>query len=357
MNPDTHEFAELCERIAGAAAERDRDGADLASEIDWLRQAGLLRAALPAVLSGQHGWSDDPLAVAAMLRAIGQASLPVARLFEGHINAAQLIGVNGSAPLQRRVAVLVERGALLGVWGADGPNPLLARRDAGGVHLSGAKIFCSGLGIVAMALVSTGLDGHTLLLCVEADDPARADPAQWQVSGMRATRSGGYDFTGLVVPAEAVVGAPDSYYDEPWFLGGMYRMCAAQVGGLDALLNATVAACRDRGKAADPLAQLRVGEVASLRAMAAAVTWDVARRLAETPQADGLAHAAVLMREGVERCVVETLALVERTLGTELHRETSVLSRVRRDLSFYIRQAVVDARLIMVGKGLLNGAP
>jgi alkylation response protein AidB-like acyl-CoA dehydrogenase len=178
------------DRIRAAAGHKDRSGKGLNEEIGWLRQAGLLAEALPHVLSGKTGWSDDPLATFAVLRRIGAASLPVGRLFEGHVNAAQLVGLYAEASLQKRCGDAVRGGALLGVWGADGKIPLTALVSNNGYVLSGTKAFCSGLGLVAAALVSAPMQAHTHLFYVDVEDPARMDGGQWRVSGMRATQSG-----------------------------------------------------------------------------------------------------------------------------------------------------------------------
>lgn len=346
----------LLDRIRAHAAAGDRYGAALTDELGWLHAAGLLAAALPEAVSGQRSWSDDPVAMFDLLRAIGAANLAVGRVFEGHVNAVQLIGVYGTPALRRLCAAEVAGGALYGVWGADAADPLQGSRVGADLCLDGGKIFCSGLGLVRRALVSVGVAGRTQLVCVPAQDPARADADQWRVSGMRATRSGGYDLTGVCVGADALVGGPDDYFAEPHFLGGMVRMCAVQLGGLDALVDEVAAALHRRGKAGDALARLRLGEIASWRALAAGVTVEVARALARGDAPGQIAHAAVLMREGVEQCIVQALALAERALGTELHREDKAISRIRRDLSFYIRQAAVDERLMAVAGRMLDRA-
>ncbi|WP_206240094.1 SAM-dependent methyltransferase [Novosphingobium terrae] len=343
-------FDTALERIRVAAGQKDQSGAGLDEEIRWLGDAGLLREALPQRLSGMASWSDDPLSCFAVLRRIGAASLPVGRLFEGHVNAAQLIGLYGEPSLQKRCAEAVRDGALLGVWGADGTAPLTASMSPEGYALSGTKAFCSGLGLVKAALVSALMGDNTHLFYVVVDDRARMDGGQWEVSGMRATRSGGYDFNGVILPHDAAVGGPDAYYIEPHFLGGMMRMGAVQLGGLDALLEETVAALRLRGKGEDALASLRIGQIASLRGLALASVERLARRLVDQAPAQEIAHEAVLMREGLEHCIIQALEIAERGLGTLAHRETTSVSRLRRDLSFYIRQAAVDERLMAIGR-------
>jgi hypothetical protein len=354
VDPPDPSFSATLDRIRQAAPRRDQNGDGLGEEIGWLRDLGLLAAALPETMSDVATWSEDPLAMFDLLRRIGATSMPVARLFEGHVNAAQLIGLYASPSLRQRCATAVRAGALLGVWGADGEPPLVAATSDNGFILSGSKSFCSGLGLVETALVSAWMGDHTRLFCVDVRDTSRADHAQWQVSGMRATRSGGYDFDGMVLAPDAAVGGPDAFYAEPYFLGGMYRMCAVQTGGLDELLDQVAASLRTREKAAQPLAQLRVGQIASERALAAHTTQALARRIADAAPPHEIAREAILMREGVERCIVSALAITERCLGTEVHRETTAVSRLRRDLSVYMRQAAVDERLMSVGSWYLT---
>lgn len=348
-------LVDVLAKIEAAAPLRDTFDANLAAEIGWLHAAGALVEALPESLTGAAGWSDDPLALTDLLRAVGRASLPVGRVFEGHINTAQLIGLYGSPSLRSRCVDTVRAGGLLGVWGADGAEPVQAEATGPGFRLHGAKVFCSGLGLVETALISASLDGAIHLFAVDVSDARRADHTDWRVSGMRATRSGGYDFEGVELPADARVGGPEAYFVEPYFLGGMYRMCAVQVGGLEALLDAMVVSLRRRGRASQPLSQHRVGSVAAALAAAIAVTERLARMIAAGDDPAVIAREAVLAREAVERRAVEALEIVERSVGTEAHREGTRISLARRDLSFYLRQAAVDERLIGVGAAYLSG--
>ena len=202
--------------------------------------------------------------------------------------------------------------------------------------------------------MSATLDDRTALFAVDVNERDRMDEHQWDVSGMRATRSGGYDFDDVHLSSDSLVGELDAYFREPYFLGGMYRFCAVQVGGLEALLQEIIAAHQRRGRAQNPLAHYRIGSIAAALNMASAVTEDLARRVSQANDAQGIAHTAVLTREGVERCIVQSLETVERSLGTDIHREPTRLSMLRRDLSFYIRQAAVDERLIAAGRALLD---
>jgi alkylation response protein AidB-like acyl-CoA dehydrogenase len=339
----------LIARITEAASQRDHHEADLSAEISWLHEAGALEAAMPVTLRGERGWVDDPVAVAHVMATIGRASLPLGRLYEGHVNAAQLVGLYGTTRLKDACVSKVRGGALLGVWGADGPTPVIARRDGDSFALTGRKTFCSGLGIVDLALISAQHEGGTWLLAVEASDKDRAQPSQWRVSGMRATASGGYDVSGLIVSPDFILGHVNDYYLEPYFLGGMYRMCAVQSGGLNSLVDSFIDHARQRGSSNPEILHHRVGTLLTHALLAKCVTEGLARLIAGGGDPDEIAQRAVLTREGVERCIVESLTIIDRAAGTTVHREETPLSRIVRDISFYIRQGAIDDRLISVG--------
>jgi len=351
---DTASFDAAITAIAAAASGHDRASDSLGADIARLAAVGALVAALPAALTGAASWGDDPAALCVRLRALGRANLAVGRLYEGHVNAAQLIALYGLPSRQAATVADVARGDLLGVWGADGAEPVMGEARGDGFVLTGGKIFCSGLGVVRTALVSVGIDGGTRLFAVDVTDMARADPAAWAMSGMRATGSGDYDFSDMVLPADAALGVVGDYFVEPHFLGGMYRMCAVQVGGIEALMHALIDHLRRRGHGGDPVQQIRLGHAAAQLAMARAATDQLAKAVGDDLPATEIAMLAVLTREAVEQCATAVLGQVERAAGTTAHRHGGDLDRIRRDLGLYLRQAAVDARLTGVGAALLQ---
>lgn len=338
----------LATAIASRAAAADRGEATLAPDIEDLRHAGLLSAPLCKAAGGIGlCWQADAvLPGLEVLRVLGRANLSVARVYEGHVNAVKLVMLYGTARAQAQMAQAVRAGALMGVWGANGARPVTVRAEGARWRLEGTKRFASGLGLVAFAVLSaTDAEGAVRLVVVPADDPGRADPSEWRVSGMRATVSGGFDASGLVVEADAALGGPDDYHREPHFQGGVWRYAAAQLGGLEALVEAARADIAARGRLADPHQAARFA-----RAVMACETgrlWVTAA--ATSVEAPGAAPAsatrAVLARLAVERAAVETMAEMDRALGTAGHFSGHMVERVRRDLTFYLRQAAPDEAL------------
>ncbi|GBQ32601.1 acyl-CoA dehydrogenase [Gluconacetobacter sacchari DSM 12717] len=352
----------LAERADGI----ETDPASLAPEIAAIGRAGLLAACLSIAEGGQDLGLRAETAIDAFdwLRRMGRANLSVARLFEGHMNAAKLLHLYGGQAQRTRVAQAVRQGALLGVWGADGARPLRCATIDGRHRLDGEKIFASGLGLVRFAVVTLrddDDDGSSRLALVDVSDPGRQDPSAWKASGMRATCSGRFDFTGLEIDAGHHVGQPGAYACEPHFEGGTWRYCAAQLGGAEALVDLWRARLADMGRLEDPMQSMRYARAVSLcRAMASLLreTCQMVETAASGRAAaiDEAVAAALLAREFVEESCAEILHLAEKSLGTAAYVSGTAIERVRRDLSLFLRQANPDGKLLKAGR-LLAAIP
>ncbi|MDT8855730.1 hypothetical protein RNZ50_12030 [Paracoccaceae bacterium Fryx2] len=332
--------------IRERAAAADRGEATLAADLSALHAAGMLAAVV-----GHTSVGGDTLAGARLLRRIGRVSLPVGRIVEGHANALRLIGLYGSHGQRRQAADATALGAVFGVWGAEGKEPVVIAGTSGAqVTLRGAKHFCSGLGLLTHAVVPVQTGDGPQLLLADVRDPARADASVWQVSGMRATASGRYDLTGV---AAQRLGSPGDYLREPHFEGGIWRYCALHCGGLEALAEAVRQHILARGQGGDSdqtgrLAQLVIlCHGARLWVEAAALAVESGRNVAAAV-AQGL-----LAREAVEQACLSGMALAERALGTAAFGASGEADRVRRDLAFFLRQANLDGKRAAAVRHLL----
>ncbi|CAM4129300.1 acyl-CoA dehydrogenase [Palleronia rufa] len=339
-------------RVRAETAARDLP--DLGAALDLLREAGILRAVLPAPEGAGLGWAPGTAhALSDLLRRVGAADLALARLVEGHVNAAVLVETHAARPARDAMRAAVRDGALLGVWGADGAAPLeWVDRAEGGVRLTGGKRFASGLGHVGLALVTAcaAPGAPPRLFLVPADDPARHDHDAWTASAMRATRSGGFDATGLVVGDDGVVGPAGALMVEPWFEGGVWRYCAAHVGGAEGLIERWTDLLRRMDRLDDPVQRDRLGrataEAVAARAAVEAAAEAVAAAAEAPPDAVERAVAHGLMvREAVEGACTRILTLCERSLGMAAHDGRGPVDAMRRDLSLFLRQAAPDAKL------------
>ena len=341
--------------IADNAAAIDRVGADAAREIAALCEARWLAACLPrGTVTGASGWGSEPEGRApalTALRALGRANLSVARLFEGHMNAVELVMRLGNDDTRGAMTDIVRGGGLSGVWGADEPgNPVRIEGDA----LQGAKMFASGLGLVDHAVVLADSEAGKQLVLVDTSDPARGDASGWNVAGMRATRSGRYDFSGLT--RFTAVGAPDAYFEEPRFEGGIWRYCAAHLGGAEALYLAMRDMLTQSGRAEDPHQQRRIAEAAV--AIETGRLW-VERASTAVEAHDALPEAATLSlmaREAVVAACRTVLHTSDEALGTRAYLQGTLVERVRRDLSFWLCQAVPDAKRARIASAMIGRA-
>ncbi len=349
------DWGDLRHELATLAARRDAEPLPTGPEpsCDLLARHGLLTAPLL-----KDNFAAPEASVPEIVRgliAIGSADLSMARLWEGHLNAIRLIQIHGSEIQNRRAARVARAGHLLGVWGADTSAPVRLDRGA----LSGAKQFCSGLGVVHLAVVPVGTPEGQRLLLLDTSDPDRADPGAWRMRGMEATLSGRYDFDGLPVGDEDLLGQPDVFTREPWFLGGVWRIAAAELGGVFGLLEAARAMLAKSDRLGDPLQTARLGECLVTAHAARTLTLS-AGCFAESADAlqapERAAHLSILARLAAERAAEECLTKVAKSIGLSGFAAGSPADRPLRDLQTYVRQMMPDALLCRASGALLTGS-
>lgn len=341
----SHPIMAMEKAISARAASADREDGDLSADVDDLRRHGWLSACLPFGEGGQ-GWGTEPRGARAavrMLRSLGRANLSVARLFEGHMNALKLVSLYAETPLRRETYAAVQDGSLLGVWGADDiGHPLALGCD--GNSFRGAKRFASGLGLVDRAVVSLATDEGSQLLVVPVGIAERSNSDVWRMDGMQSTCSGRYDFGGLRFEPSMKLGKVGDYEREPHFEGGIWRYCAAQLGGAELLYARMRASLLARGRDNDPHQQSRLVLVAT--EIETARMW--IERAATAVEAVGArpqtAVLALLARQATEESCRTVLRIVEEALGMEAHIAGSAIERMRRDLSLFVCQAQPDAK-------------
>ena len=297
---------------------------------ELLARGGEVGPAVRAVLGAADLANAAPKLLAAALVGVAEIDLSVARLVEGHVNAARLIGLLGGAPAPA---------AVYGVWGADGVTPV----TADGNRLDGIKRYASGLGVVDQALVTVGSGEACRLALVDVSDPARHRPEAWDMTGMQATLSGEIDLTGA---SPVWLGGPGDYFREPHFLGGVWRIAALQLGGTLGPLGAARDVLADRGH---PDAHAQVARLGPLVARAIAAFGLVERAAAVAEGDEGLAdpdRAVMLSLQSrllTEELAQDAIAAVERSVGLSHFAFGAETGRRSRDLATYCRQAARDA--------------
>lgn len=273
------------------------------------------------------------------LRRIGGADLSLGRIYEGHVNAAQLVVAYGD---DTQVAGLAQAG-LLGVWNTEpAPGMAMTPEPGGFWRLTGAKSFATGAGHLDTAIITARLpDGAKQMLLVDLKPHRRrADNSGWRVSGMRGTQSGRFDFDGLRVSSATLVGAPGDYEREPRFSAGAWRFAAVQHGAVEALVRHLRTHLVAGGKAGDAIQRARFAACVTATRSAGLWTERAALR-AEAGDADAV--PLVLMTRGiVEEAALAVMAAVARGVGTAAFLDDSRIDRISRDLGLYLRQPAPD---------------
>lgn len=354
--------AALVGALADDAAEAEATGFPTRS-IERLAAAGLLAAPLPvagAPLPVPLVDATLRLSLLRVLAHIGRGSLPVGRLYEGHVNALTLVATFGTPAQRASAASAAAAGGLFEVWNteppADGVRLVPGRRDA--MALVGRKSFASGAGHVQRAVVTArDAEGRSQMVLVDFDTAAPSPtivPGSWKPLGMVATASHTVAFDGVPVEPEALLGAPGDYLRNPAFGAGSVRFCAVQVGGIEAVFDATRRFLRTERRTEDVLQRARLGEMAA-HAAGAALWLEGAARHAEGLVDGGTAVAyAHLMRVAVEEAALAALRLAERSVGARGLLAPQPLERLHRDLVHYLRQAGPDAALAAAGAHVLT---
>jgi len=296
------------------------------------------------------------------LRAAGAEDLPWGRLYEGHVNALQLIGRLGDDEQRERARDDARAGSLFGVWNTEAADGVrIVAADAHAVTLAGRKTFASGAGRVARAIISAAWpDGTAQLLVVPMDRvEVTIDPSFWHPFGMERSDSFAVDFTGVRISARDLLGPPDAYGRSPWFTAGASRFVAVQTGGLERLVADFGAFLVRRKYQEDALQLARLGEC--VVDAQSAVLWTnacVAAWSAYDAHPDAAREAELLVvvdaaRNAVERAALAIAEHIERGVGARGLLETEPFARRVRDLRMYLRQPAIDATLLRVARSAL----
>lgn len=331
-----------------------------------LRTAGCLRAVLPRARRGVGlGWCNESVGLLFdLLRAIGGVHLSCARLFEGHVNAFQLLWASGTPEQRTAVGDYVEQGGLLGVWNAPSPQGELVLSGSGDAFvLTGYKAYASGAGGIRRPLVTARHAEQGLVIVWPEHDYAVGAAEQWQMHGMRATMTRSVRFDGPVHRND-IFGRAEDYHAQPQFSGGSWRFLAAQLGAGEAIVEMMRQELVTRHRTKDSHQRARMAQCVTRLETCRKWVRDAAALLvdpaAATVQVIQHANGA---RVVVEQALLEVIEMVQRSVGLQLFSRAHPCERAIRDLATYLRQPAPDALLEYLGEfafdtaqqGLLGG--
>lgn len=283
------------------------------------------------------------------LAGVAEQDLSLARLLEGHLDAAAILAELGAPPPRQD-----ER---WGVWAAEPRGQgLAAARGPHGWVLNGLKQYCSGAHSCTHALVTASAEDGKRLFAVatgvteQGTGPhGRCRPVDgtWQALGMAASDSASVAFTD--VPA-LPVGPVDAYVNRPGFQHGGIGVAACWYGGARAVAKVLTGTAARRGP--DPLTDAHLGAVDMRLHAAAAVLNQAGKEIDRDPgDAQGTARGRSLrVRAFVESVCSDVLAHVGRATGAEPLCHDPVHSRRATDLAVYIRQHHGERNLAELGR-------
>ena len=214
---------ELAADFATRAAAHDRDASHPIENYDQLREEGFL-----ALTVGKEwgGWGASFFDHTIAFEALGQGCASTALAFNMHASVVMplLESAEVSAEAKRRIAELVvhERKLIAGNFSEPvttsliGERPLKARarRVDGGYRVTGRKMFASMLEAADFVLVMAYPDDSTspfagIILLLPREAEGRGVDPNWDVLGMRATRSDSLLLNDCWLPASAAVYCSD----------------------------------------------------------------------------------------------------------------------------------------------------
>jgi len=327
-------------QIAGVIAYPDMDAGGMRSAIGRLQHR--------LVTTGDPQDTGQLLELMRCLYAVGRVDLPLGRLFEGHVDALQIVQRYGAPEL----ADSVRQNCVLGVWNADLPGDPLRLADG---RLTGGKGFASGAGILTHALVTAdGDEGRHLLLLDLAHSPPEIDRSWWDVVGMQRSETHIVRWRGAPILADRQVGVAGDYAREPWFSGGALRFVAVQAGGVAALFDRVRDHLVATARADDPHQVVRLARLFALAEQAAGAVGGAARRWFAEGNDIRLPRIAAA-RMQVADLAEQAIGIAQQAVGAQGMFKSHPLSATLTDLMVYLRQPAPDAQRMRVGRAAADG--
>ena len=315
-----------------------------------------MRAAI-AALTTERGTLADPadsptlMTLLRQLHAVGRRDLPLGRLFEGHVDALQIVSRHGTADQVAAATRAVRDGGAFGVWNADLPGePLMLDGD----RLTGGKSFASGAGVLTHALVTVdGQGGRQLILLDLARTPPAIDRDWWRTTGMRRSETHLVRWNTAAIEPDELIGRPGDYVREPWFSGGALRFAAVQAGGVAALVDHVRDHLLATGRSDDPHQAGRLAELYILAQSAA----NAVRRAGEAWFDNESVRLALVSaaRAAVYAAGDRALIVAQEAVGLQGMFVDHPLSATLTDLAVYLRQPGPDAQRMAVGASVAGG--
>jgi alkylation response protein AidB-like acyl-CoA dehydrogenase len=367
------------ERFALRAADYDRTASFPAEDFEDLFRAGLLAPSIPK----EHGglglgpYTGDVFTLWMMTKEIAKADMSLARCWEGHSNSLVLLdGMADDEQRSRWFKGVVERGDKWVAWSGEPQSPkpgesvrfgTNVEKVNGGYVVEGNKVFSTSAGGAQWAILlvntagpggvrhatSASLDTQLMMACDLSDPSVELDSSWWDPIGMRGTVSYLVNFRRTFIPDEYLIGYPGQYIKEGWQTCFIPHYAATFLGAAEAAYDYAFEYVTTQNKGDDPYVQHHLAQM-SVNVETAHLWLRHVARLWETGRYQEAQIAGSRARHVVEHLAEESVRHCIRACGARCLNRPSVLERIYRDLSFYVRHDNDDHILAMIGKSLLG---
>ncbi|MBM3098961.1 acyl-CoA dehydrogenase [Gluconobacter cerinus] len=282
-----------------------------------------------------------------LLRKVGYLSLSLGRCLEGHVNVVRLVELYGTRFQRHALKLQLKNGSLAGIWVTDGSSPVTIRRKGPNYTLSGIKGFASGIRQVGVALITAmPQHGEALMVLAPTTDFERHRLGPGTLTGMQASGTGAYDFTGLQISSDDIIGSSGDYLRQPEFSAGAWRGSAVALGGMDHLIDLLRQELLERERAGSPHQLARIGEALILQKTAAMWVHEAAQAAYSAYMGpEDVTSIINLARLAVEQAALDLITLVQRSLGLAAFIKGKAVEQIMRDLATYLRQPAPDEAL------------
>ena len=346
-------------QIAGLASSSDLANVAPTREFQLLADVGLLKITLP----GEELDFNLPKTteLLELLKDIGKANLSVGRIYEGHINALHFIHLFGTEEQKflwyNRVR---DSDALFSVWNTEAGNGVVFKEENGCLKLGGQKTFSSGASIVSYSLITGNINTEDrngwqmIIVDMARIGGDKIDKSTWKTLGMKASGSYVVDFSDYDVKRHELLGMPGDYLTQPYFNGGAIRFAAVQLGGAEAIAEATIQYLMQMNRTKDPMQNSRISNMmlaitsGNLWIEKAGINFD-----SWTPNPNKsieLIAFANMTRTAIEELGILVMKESNQCVGARGLMFPFEFERMHRDLTFYLRQPAPDATKLDIAK-------
>ena len=364
--------------FAARASSYDREAVFPAEDFADLHRAELLSVVVPPEYGGLGlgPYRGGVYTLWSTTKEFAKVDLSLARCWEGHCNSMVLIdGIANELQKDRWFRGVVERGETWVAWSGEPQARASTEKVAfgttttkveGGYVVNGRKAFATSAGGAhwAILLVSTagpgggrhnaGSQDSVLLLACELSQPSiTVDRSWWDPIGMRATASHVIQFDQAFIPDENLIGHPGQYLADGWQTCFIPHYAATFMGAAEAAYEFSLEYVRAQNKIADPYIQHHIGQSA-INVETGNLWLRHVANLWETGQHADAQLAGSRARHVIEHLAEDTVKRSIRACGARSLNRPSVLERIYRDLSFYVRHDNDDHLLATIGRSLLG---